>query len=110
MFLTEHITRGVVHTNNALKLLGFKDRDIKQFKIDESEIEIHIHIKLRVKPYECKHCGTINKTLHSIRENIILHKHFTKKVTRAITKFFFYLYSLDESLIGFTLNVYITIF
>ena len=64
MFLAEHITRGVVHINNTLKLLGFEDLDIKEFKIDESETEIHIHIKLRVKPCECKHCGTINKTLH----------------------------------------------
>ena len=69
----------MVHINNTLKLLGFEDLDIKEFKIDESETEIHIHIKLRVKPCECKHCGTINKTLHSIRENIILHHHFTNK-------------------------------
>lgn len=79
MFLTEHLPRGVVHINNTLKLLGFEDLDIKEFKIDESEIEIHIHIKLRVKPCECKKCGTINKTLHSIRENTILHHYFTNK-------------------------------
>lgn len=79
MFLTEHITRGVVHINNTLKLLDFEDLDIKGFKIDESETEIHIHIKLRVKPCECKRCRTFNKTLHSIRENIILHHHFTNK-------------------------------
>ena len=69
----------MVHINNTLKLLGFEELDIKEFKIDESETEIHIHIKLRVKSCECKHCGTINKTLHSIRENIILHHHFTNK-------------------------------
>ena len=79
MFLTEHLPRGVVHINNTLKLLGFEDLDIKEFKIDESKTEIHIHIKLRVKPCECKKCGNINKTLHSIRENTILHHHFTNK-------------------------------
>ena len=79
MFLTEHLPRGVVHINNTLKLLGFEDLDIKEFRIDESKTEIHIHIKLRVKPCECKKCGTINKTLHSIRDNTILHHHFTNK-------------------------------
>ena len=41
MFLTEHITRGVVHINNTLKLLDFEDLDIKELKIDESETEKH---------------------------------------------------------------------
>ena len=76
MFLAEHITRGVVHINNTLKLLGFEDLDIKEFKIDESETEIHIHIKLRVKPFECNSCRTFNKTLHSIRDSLIPYKHF----------------------------------
>lgn len=48
MFLTKHITRGVVPINNTLKLLGFEALDMKKYKIDELETETHIHIKLRV--------------------------------------------------------------
>lgn len=71
MFLTEHITRGVVHINNKLKLLGFEGQDIKEFKIDESETEIHIHIKLRVKPCECSKLVELIKLCITLKKEII---------------------------------------
>lgn len=69
----------MVHINNTLKLLGFEDLDIKELSIDESETEIHIYIKLKITPCKCSKCGFINRTLHSYRENTILHHHFVGK-------------------------------
>ena len=71
MFLTKHITRGVVHINNTLKLIGFEDLYIKDFKIDKSETEIHIHIKLRVKPCECSKLVVLIKLYITLKKEIV---------------------------------------
>ena len=61
----------MVHINNTLKLLGFEDLDIKDFKIDKSETKIHIHIKLRVKPCEYSQLVVLIKLCITLKKEII---------------------------------------
>ena len=61
----------MVHINNTLKLLGFEDLDIKEFRIDESETEIHIHIKLRVKLCECSKLVVLIKLCITLKKEIV---------------------------------------
>ena len=61
----------MVHINNTLKLLGFEDLDIKEFKIYKSEMEIHKHLKLRVNPYKYYKKSLIPIALYNYRKKYL---------------------------------------
>lgn len=69
----------VIHINNTLNLLGFKEVDVDKIEVDESDLVIIVHIWLKKVPVECPYCKEFDERLHSYRKIIINHNHFIGK-------------------------------